>query len=185
MFQTLITAFLALQVTQPKAPTLKADEVVDKVQAYYKSPTPKFFISDGTTLWVYEKEAKQAYKAEVKDLLLPVAVTFLYGKGDLKADFTAALDPGKYGGKDDIVLKLTPKAPSAQYKMLWLVVQAKDFHVRETIILEATGNENRFRFTEIKLNDKTKIKSSMFKFTPPEGVRVLTDKEAEEAQKKQ
>ena len=225
MFQTLMAYLLLAQVTQPKAPTPPtATEVVDKVQAFYKTtkrlradfgqtyvnttfgkkqtssgelmiakpgkmrwdykaPTPKFFISDGTTLWVYEKEAKQAYKADLKDLLLPVAVTFLYGKGDLKQDFTAALDPGKYGGKGDIVLKLTPKQPSAQYKNLWLVVDAADFHVRETVILEATGNINSFRFSNIRLNDKTKIKPSNFRFTPPEGVRVLSDKEAEDAAK--
>ena len=35
---------------------------------------------------------------------------------------TDALATGTYGGKTDHVLKLTPKAPSAQYKLLYLVV---------------------------------------------------------------
>src|SRR5262245_57990795 len=59
-----------------------------KMRWDYKTPTTKHFISDGTTLWVYEPEAKQAFKQSLGNTLLPVAVTFLYGQGDLKKDFT-------------------------------------------------------------------------------------------------
>jgi len=38
-------------------------------------------------------------------------VTFLYGQGDLATEFGAELDPGRYGGKDDLCVKLTPKKP--------------------------------------------------------------------------
>jgi len=144
-----------------------------KMRWDYKSPTKKFFISDGKTLWAYEPAAKQAYKTKLKDALLPVAITFLYGEGDLNADFTVAFDQtGVYGGKDDFVLKLTPKQASAQYTHLWLVVHHKDFYVQESIILEATGNVNRFRFTKVRLNDATDVEDKLFKFTPPKGVTV-------------
>src|SRR5690606_24548164 len=81
-----------------------------KMRWDYAKPEKKYIISDGTTLWIYEETFKQAYKADLKNQLLPVAITFLYGKGDLAADFTPALDTsGKYGAKGDVVLKLTPK----------------------------------------------------------------------------
>ena len=78
---------------------------------------------------------------------MPVAVSFLYGKGDLKAEFNAELDTtGKYGEKDDIVLRLSPKHPSAQYKNLYLVVSPRDFHVSQSVIIDSSSNVNHFRF---------------------------------------
>lgn len=144
-----------------------------KMRWDYQKPERKHFISDGTTLWVYEPMSSQAFKQDLKDQVLPVAITFLYGKGDLKADFNAALDKGKYGRKGDVVLKLTPRQPSAQYKNLWLVVDPADFHVRESIILEANDNLNHFRYYDIKLNAAAKFSARHFKFTPPKGVKVI------------
>jgi outer membrane lipoprotein carrier protein len=145
-----------------------------KMRWDYTSPDKKYFISDGTTLWVYEESLKQAMKQDLKDMLLPVAITFLYGQGDLKKDFSAELDPGKYGAKTDLVVKLTPRSPSAQYKNLWLVVDPTDFRVKESIILEATNNVNRFTFLNVKVNTAANFGDKHFKFTPPAGVRVVT-----------
>ena len=109
----------------------------------------KSFISNGTTLYVVEHGNKQVVKKNLSQDLMPVAVTFLYGKGDLKAAFNAAIDPtGKYGSTGDIVLKLTPKQPSAQYKNLFLVVNKTDFHVSQSIIIDSSDNVNQFRFYE-------------------------------------
>src|SRR5215470_12144286 len=149
-----------------------------KMRWDYKKPELKWFISDGTTLWVFEKAANQAFQQSLKDQILPVAVTFLYGQGDLAAEFNAALDPGKYGGKDDLVVKLTPKKPEAQYKNLWLVVDPEDFHVRESVILEASDNVNHFTFFNIKQNAQTKVRDDLFKFIPPGGVRVIKPDQA-------
>jgi outer membrane lipoprotein carrier protein len=144
-----------------------------KMRWDYEKPERKYFISDGATLWVYEEANRQAFQQSLKDQVLPVAITFLYGTGDLGAEFRAALDPGKYGGKDDYVVKLTPRQPEAQYKNLWLVVDATDFHVKESVILEATDNINHFSFANIKLNEKAKVEDRHFKFVPPPGVKVV------------
>jgi outer membrane lipoprotein carrier protein len=145
----------------------------------YDKPETKYFISDGTVLWVYEPESKQAIEQQLKDQILPVAVTFLYGKGDLAAEFSAALAPGKYGDKDDLCVELTPKKPEAQYKKLWLVVDPGDFHVKQSIILEASDNLNHFTFFDITLNAKAEnILDKTFKFTPPAGVKVVKPEQA-------
>lgn len=107
----------------------------------------KSFISDGNMLWAVEHDNKQVFKKSLEDDMLPVAVTFLYGKGDLARDFRSALDTsGKYGKKTDYVLELTPRTPSAQYKNLYLVVDPGNFRVKESIVIEASGNTNHFRF---------------------------------------
>lgn len=107
----------------------------------------KSFISNGNYLYVVEHDNKQVMKKSLKEDLMPVAVSFLTGKGDLKVEFTAELDKsGKYGGPGDIVLMLTPKAPSATYKNLVLVVAPTDFHVSQSIIIASSEEVNHFRF---------------------------------------
>ncbi len=112
-----------------------------------KVVTKKSFISNGSYLYMVEHDNKQVVKKNLANDLMPVAVSFLYGKGDLKAEFTASIDTsGKYGTKEDVVLKLIPKKPSAQYKALFLVASTKDFHVSQSIIVDSSNNVNHFRF---------------------------------------
>ena len=144
-----------------------------KMRWDYSKPDEKFFISDGELLWVYEKATAQCFKQSLKDQILPVAITFLYGQGDLGRDFNAELDPGKYGSRQDLVLELTPKHPSAQYKHLWLVADPTDFHVKESIVQESSDNVNHFTFTNIRLNDQAKFEDKHFKFVPPKGVKIV------------
>ncbi len=120
---------------------------------YEKKPdktvtTKKSFISNGTSLYVIEHDNKQVVKKNLQQDLMPVAVTFLYGSGDLNKEFNAEVDKGtSYGdSKTDTVLKLTPKQPSAQYKNLYLVVANDNFRVKESIIIDSSGNVNHFHF---------------------------------------
>lgn len=112
-----------------------------------KVEVKKSFISNGAYLYMVEHDNKQVVKKNLQQDLMPVAVSFLYGKGDLKTEFNAEIDKsGKYGSKEELVLKLTPKKPSAQYKNLYLVVAVTDFHVTQSIIIDSSNNVNHFRF---------------------------------------
>jgi len=123
----------------------------------------KSFISNGTYLYVVEHDNKQVVKKNLERDLMPVAVSFLYGKGDLKAEFNPELDKsGKYGEKGDLVLKLTPKQPSAQYKNLYLVVSPKDFHVSQSVVVDSSNNVNHFKF--FAPDFQKPIKDSIFEF---------------------
>ncbi len=107
----------------------------------------KSFISNGSYLYVVEHDNKQVVKKNLANDLMPVAVSFLYGKGDLSAEFNSVIEKGgKYGGKDDIVLKLTPKKASAQYKNLYLVVAKDNFRVKQSVIIDSSDNVNSFMF---------------------------------------
>jgi outer membrane lipoprotein carrier protein len=125
----------------------------------------KSFISNGSYLYVVEHDNKQVVKKSLERDLMPVAVSFLYGKGELKAEFNPEIDTsGKYGEKGDIVLRLTPKQPSAQYKNLFLVVSPKDFHVSQSVIVDSSNNVNHFRFFAPDFNKP--VKDSYFEFDP-------------------
>ena len=112
-----------------------------------KVQVKKSFISNGANLYLVEHDNMQVVKKNLQQDLMPVAVSFLYGKGDLKTEFNAAIDTSsKYGAKGEVVLKLTPKKPSAQYKNLFLVVNPADFHVTQSVIIDSSNNINHFRF---------------------------------------
>ena len=134
----------------------------------------KSFISNGTYLYVVEHDNKQVMKKNLKQDLMPIAVSFLYGKGDLRAEFNAELDAtGKYGAKDDYVLKLTPKKPSAQYKTLVLVVSHDDFHVSQSVIIDSLDNVNQFRFFTPDFEKPLKDSSFEFDVRSVKNYRVI------------
>lgn len=134
----------------------------------YRSPkdpkVSKSFISDGKHLWAVMHKNKQYYKEDLTGSALPVAVSFLMGTGDLRKEFDVAFDTaGKFGSKSDILLLLTPKNPSARYKKLWLVVDATDHSVKQSVVLNSKGDTNAIRFTSTKVND-TSLKNGHFIF---------------------
>jgi outer membrane lipoprotein carrier protein len=123
----------------------------------------KSFISNGSYLYVVEHDNKQVVKKNLANDLMPVAVTFLYGKGDLQKEFTPEIDKsGKYGAKDDIVLKMTPKQASAQYKNLYLVVAKDNYRVKQSVIVDSSNNVNQFMFYQPDF--ETALKDGIFEF---------------------
>jgi len=128
-----------------------------------KVKVTKKFISDGKQLWVVDHGNKQVIEKKLDQNLLPAAVTFLYGKGDLAKDFTAALDSsGTYGEEGDVVVELTPKVASTQYQKIFLVVATSNYRVRQSVVIDSGGIVNHFRFYEP--NFKKKIGSATFRF---------------------
>lgn len=138
----------------------------------YEHPEPRMFVSNGQVLWLYEPTEKQAFKQDLKNSQLPAALAFLMGKGKIADEFevTFAKD-GKYGRPGDYRLALTPKQPQSAYKSILFVVDPKEFLVRETLLVDPQGNTNHFVFDEMQVNDK--VPDSLFKWTPPAGVRVV------------
>ena len=89
----------------------------------------------------------------------------LYGKGDLQKEFTPDIDKsGKYGGKGDILLKMTPKQPSAQYKNLYLVVDPSNYRVKQSVIIDTSSNVNQFMF--FAPDFAKALKETIFEFNP-------------------
>ena len=144
----------------------------------YDKPEQRMFLSTGQVLWLYEPEEKQAFKQDLKASQLPAALAFLMGKGKITDEFEVAFAkepkdaktklPGRPG---DLRLALTPKQPQSAYKSILFVVAPKEFLVRESVLVDAQGNTNHFTFDGLEVN--TKVADSLFKWTPPAGVRVV------------
>lgn len=149
-----------------------------------KTTVRKSFLSDGAMLWLVEHDNKQVFRQDLEQNMLPVAVSFLYGKGDLKRDFNAVMETSKkYGTGTDLVLKLTPKKPSAQYKNLFLVVDPTNHRVKQSIIIDSNDNINEFRFYEPDLEKEVKDAWFVFNEKSVKGYQIV-DSEKEAAKQK-
>jgi outer membrane lipoprotein carrier protein len=138
----------------------------------YEKPEPRMFVSNGQVLWLYEPTEKQAFKQELKNSQLPAALAFLMGKGKIVDEFDVAFaKDAKHGRPGDYRLALTPKQPQSSYKSILFVVDPKEFLVRETLLMDPQGNTNHFVFDDMVVNDK--VPDTLFKWTPPAGVRVV------------
>ena len=138
----------------------------------YDKPEPRMFLSDGKALWLYEPAEKQAFKQELKTSQLPAALAFLMGKGKITDEFDVSFAKDKSRGRPgDHRLALSPKQPQSAYKSILFIVDPKEFLVRESVLVDAQGNTNHFVFDGLEVN--AKVADSVFKWSPPAGVRVV------------
>jgi outer membrane lipoprotein carrier protein len=143
-----------------------------KMRWEYEKPSEKLFVSDGETLWVYEKEAQQVYRQKLAESDLPTAIAFLMGEGDLAEDFDYKLiENDKAAAKGLLVLQLVPKEPTTHYKKLLFMVDDGTFQVRRTIIIDASGNTNSMRFSKVKTNKG--LSDAEFDFEIPKGASLV------------
>jgi outer membrane lipoprotein carrier protein len=140
----------------------------------YSKPDKKSIVSDGQTLWVHEEEDGQVFRQDLKEAGLPTAVAFLTGDAGarLRQQFSPALESdAALGGPDRVVLRLTPRVPTAQYAYLLFVVDPTEWLVRESIVVDHQDGKNRISFWDIRRN--TRIPDSRFRFVPPGDVKVI------------
>jgi outer membrane lipoprotein carrier protein len=129
-------------------------------------------VSDGKVIKIYEKDNNQMYEQPLNKTQYPAALSFLTGQGKLKENF-------KFTKQDSTQMKYTggyvllgePLQPTAAYDKVYFYVDAKTFHVRRVIILDAQGNRNRFDFESPQAN--TKPPQGEFVFTPPPGTQII------------
>ncbi len=136
----------------------------------YVKPEKKAFIADGKELWVWEPEDKQAFRNPLSTKNLSTGLTFLLGQGDLGGEFEITLSEEKLGAPGDVVLKMTPRKPTAQYKYILLVVKLADYSVGESMVV-SKHNRNHLIFANLKIN--TRLSRARFHFKPPADTRVI------------
>jgi outer membrane lipoprotein carrier protein len=139
----------------------------------YEKPEKKLMVADGTALWVYEPEDEQAFRQDLHSSSLPSSVTFLWGSGKLSDEFAVSLEApeGTTVGAGDVALKLVPKQATAQYRLLYFIVDGKSAMVKETIVYDQQGGVNHMRFHDVETNKK--VPDAKFTFTPPSGTKII------------
>jgi outer membrane lipoprotein carrier protein len=138
----------------------------------YEKPEPSLWLATGTIFVMYEPEAKQAFKQDLKASQLPAAVAFLMGKGKLTDEFEVSVAKElPYGEPDDHRLSLKPKKAQSTYRSIYFVVDPRTYLVRQSVLINAQGDINAITFSDVKLN--TKIPDDTFRWTPPPGTREI------------
>jgi outer membrane lipoprotein carrier protein len=136
----------------------------------YSSPEPKLFVVKGDRIVSYIPAAQQAMEGSFKADQLSASVTFLWGRGHLESEFRIAaanrkdLAPG-------IALELTPRHPDPRFQRIFFVVDPKSYAVKESLVVDGAGDENRFDFSDLRPDAGLSPKD--FDFTPPPGTQIV------------
>jgi outer membrane lipoprotein carrier protein len=145
----------------------------------YAKPNGKVIVAGGGKLLVYEPgdegEPGQVLEQGFKDSDLPQAMAFLMGTGRLETDFTfRLLDSAREGYPSGQVLELWPRKPNPHFERMVFYVESTPALrglVRRLLIIDASGNRNRFDFSAFKFN--TSVPEATFEWRPPAGVRQV------------
>ena len=140
----------------------------------YQQPTPQKIISDGEKLWFYEPEDKQVTVSKVgTGLQSQISANLLNGKANLEKDFRGALITSQTEKNEgEIMLELTPKTTQANLSRVILRLDKKNFQLHQTEVYDLFDNLTRITFSHVENN--TNLPDSLFTFSPPSGVEILT-----------
>lgn len=139
-----------------------------KMRWSYEQPEPSLVVTDGEELWIYDPAEKEAQRLRSgQGFLSGAALQFLLGHGEMARDF-------KVGAlsctPEEARLGLVPRKAAA-YEKLEIRVDAATGEVKETAVFDLVGNVTRVRFEDVRTN--TGAGDDLFRFSPPEGVRVV------------
>jgi outer membrane lipoprotein carrier protein len=139
----------------------------------YTRPEKKYFIYDGTKLWVYEPKVPQVISGTADAEKLRRALAFLSGEGKIQDEYNVKiLDAAKYNYPKGLVLGLRPKDKKSPYRRIELYLDKSTYRVTRSVVVDHENNRNRLDFSNPKLNNNLSKKE--FQFTPPAGVPVLS-----------
>ena len=157
----------------------------------YQKPDRRVIYLENRTLWIWRPDDQEAQVREnFGGDQLSSAFTFLWGKGDLLAEFSAKAvprpedvpglpkgeavellprEPQPSVHKLLFVVELTPLKPVAGVSKLIFVV-ARDGQVLATLVTNPQGDVNQMVFTAAKVNQG--LADALFHFEPPKGAYV-------------
>lgn len=135
-----------------------AAKVVDK-----KKQRDNEFLFDGKDGWMIRHKNKEAVQQSMSATDLPAVIAFLAGSGSLTKDFAIAapkdknqLVPGA------VVIELTPKAPSASFTSVLLVIDPTSWTVTRSIVFVPSGDQTTYAFANV--DTKAKLDAKRFTF---------------------
>ncbi|MGI5865568.1 MAG: LolA family protein [Myxococcales bacterium] len=147
----------------------------------YLKPNEKVFVIAANKVFAYDKEAKQVTVSSIETERLSASITFLWGQGKLEREFDiqkASRDDLKGG----IALELTPKKPDPRFQRIFFLIDAKTFAVKESIVVDPDGSENRVAFLDVRTN--TGFGADAFQIAYPPDTQVIRMDDSAPADKK-
>ena len=140
----------------------------------YRDPTPQQIISNGKMIWFYEPEDEQVTVTEVTDgLQSQISADLLNGKAQLTRDFKVREITTEADGQTGIiVLELVPRSSQQNLSKIIMRLNKENFRIYQTEVFDLFENLTRITFSQIEID--TNLDDSLFTFTPPSGVEILS-----------
>jgi outer membrane lipoprotein carrier protein len=145
-----------------------------KMRWDYLNPKGRVMVSDGKRFTLYDPDDRQALIADQpKEEGLPLAVSFLAGRGRLKEMFRIRIETNARAAPDEVVLRCIPLRPEPNVAEVYLTVRTTDpVLVTSSRIVDSLGGENEIRFTDLRVNRP--VADALFAFHPPQGTPVVS-----------
>lgn len=132
----------------------------------YEKPYPQKIIADGKNVWIYDKDLEQVTVKPLGDALSATPVALLTQKGNLIKNFELM----EQASRESLSwVELKPKTLDTDFQRILIGLDHEG--IKGMDLYDQFGQITVIRFHEAKYN--TKIPSSQFKFTPPDGVDVI------------
>ncbi len=167
-----------------------------KMRWTYEEPERSLVVSDGTTLWLYSPDLKEAQRLPVtQGYLTGAALQFLLGEGKLLESFEVSTDSCPFEGEPakgeakgakksapaepagasaaktgTVELELVPREASS-YERLGITVRVATGEIVATRVVDLFGNETSIAFDAIQQNRDPAPET--FVFVPPADVEVI------------
>ena len=135
----------------------------------YTAPYEQLIVSDGSSLFLYDKDLNQVTKRHLNGALPASPASILFGSNDFERDFQVDND-GSNAGIDWI--KATPRAKDSVFERIRIGFQ--DGLPVAMELRDSFGQATRLHFEHVQRNPA--LAAERFAFTPPKGVDVLEDK---------
>ncbi|WP_309618202.1 outer membrane lipoprotein chaperone LolA [Snodgrassella communis] len=133
----------------------------------YTQPYKQTIVGDGKTVWLYDQDLAQVTKQEQNQTIGDSPAAILSNKSALNANYSLADD----GQKDGInYIQAKPKRSNTGYQNIRIGFRGDNLANMQ--LKDSFGNLTTITFTQI--NTQPKFNRSIFKFTPPKGVDVLS-----------
>ena len=134
----------------------------------YEQPEQSLVVTDGDELWIYDPAGKEAQRMRAgQGFLSGAALQFLLGQGAMERDFRVK---ALACGPEQARLSLVPRK-SAAYERIEIRVDPATGEITETAVFDLVGNVTRVSFEQVRTN--TGLTEDLFRFSPPDGVRVV------------
>jgi len=140
---------------------------IGRMRWEFAAPSEGTVVSDGKTVYDYEKDLNQVVELPVNKALKSSATTFLLGLGNIKRDFNVSLPAQPPAdGLTHVIL-----APQRGGDTMELGLDPKSYDIVKFRLTNQVGGVTELKFSEIRTN--VALDDSLFKFTVPAGADIV------------
>ena len=140
-----------------------------KFRWVYQKPYAQLLVGDGKRLWIYDEDLDQVTMRKLDIAIGDSPAALLAGENDIEKRFLLK-EVGSRDGLDWV--EAAPKSKEGSFEMVRLGFKGDALQAME--LKDNFGQTTLLHFSNLERNPA--MGSSLFRFTPPKGADVISDK---------